>query len=143
MSYSAYFWHFAILATYAYMGQSIDIIAHSSATQFFALYVIVVMITIGVSTVTYSVIERPMIRLGRRIASRYLFPFEPIQEPQREAREWIRRDTIILHLRSGPHTQALTSALKASAITPLWSAAAAGATVHPAPHFFTHGWGPT
>jgi peptidoglycan/LPS O-acetylase OafA/YrhL len=47
------------------------LIAHSFMTQFVALYVIVVLITIALSTITYLAIEKPMIRLGGRIASRF------------------------------------------------------------------------
>ena len=76
VSYSAYFWHFPILATYASIGHPLSMITASSLKQFVALYVVVVLISIILSTMTYLVIEKPMIRLGSRIASRYFLAFE-------------------------------------------------------------------
>jgi exopolysaccharide production protein ExoZ len=76
VSYSAYFWHFAILDIYYSIGRPI-FIAHSSMTQFVAAYVIVVLISIALSTITYRAIEKPMIRFGSRIASRYFLAYEP------------------------------------------------------------------
>jgi peptidoglycan/LPS O-acetylase OafA/YrhL len=78
VSYSAYFWHFAILGLYASIGLPVSIIAHSSTAQFFALYIIVVLLSIALSTITYLAIEKPMIRFGGRIALRYFLAHEPV-----------------------------------------------------------------
>jgi len=76
VSYSAYFWHFAILANYDSIGHPLSIIAHSLVIQLAVLFVIVVLISVAVSTITYALIEKPMIQFGSRFVSRCFQPCE-------------------------------------------------------------------
>ncbi len=73
VSYSAYFWHFPVLAINDY----IIPFTHSATAHFLALYASVILISIALSTVTYFTIEKPMIRMGSRLASRMFLQINP------------------------------------------------------------------
>lgn len=67
VSYSAYFWHFAVLAFLKPADLSVLFLSRPAWPCFIAYSMCVTAITIGISTVTYRLIERPMIVLGRRM----------------------------------------------------------------------------
>jgi peptidoglycan/LPS O-acetylase OafA/YrhL len=59
VSYSAYFVHFAVLSSLPLFPQ-----ARCQIANLVYMYSAVVIITIGISSITYLLIEKPMIRLG-------------------------------------------------------------------------------
>jgi exopolysaccharide production protein ExoZ len=69
VSYSAYFWHFPVLGL---LSQSPPPFGAPAAgwLRFLATYAAAVALTIAVSSITYRLIERPMINVGRRLALR-------------------------------------------------------------------------
>jgi exopolysaccharide production protein ExoZ len=70
ISYSAYFWHFAALWALGPLG--LDQFCRDSAIKwpyFVALLAGVIAVTVVLSSITYRVIETPMIRVGRKLAA--------------------------------------------------------------------------
>jgi exopolysaccharide production protein ExoZ len=70
VSYSAYFWHFPVLglidhARLFWFGPPVP-----AWLQFLAIFAAAVTLTVGVSSMTYRLVEAPMVRLGRRLADR-------------------------------------------------------------------------
>jgi peptidoglycan/LPS O-acetylase OafA/YrhL len=65
ISFSAYFWHFAILSI-----ESPTIFSFHGTFAFFACVLAVLVLTVVGSSITYLLIEEPMIRLGSRLASK-------------------------------------------------------------------------
>jgi exopolysaccharide production protein ExoZ len=67
VSYSAYFWHFAVLGLLGHL------LAFGPATpgwlQFAAVFGAAVVLSVGISSITYRLVELPMIRLGRQLAA--------------------------------------------------------------------------
>jgi exopolysaccharide production protein ExoZ len=67
VSYSAYFWHFVVLGLVTYSG----LFTSGSGPgwlRFLAIFAATVALTVGVSTVTYRLVEAPMIGIGRQLA---------------------------------------------------------------------------
>jgi peptidoglycan/LPS O-acetylase OafA/YrhL len=69
ISFSAYFWHFAILSI-----ESPTIFSFHGTFSFFACVLAVLVLTVVGSTLTYLTIEEPMIRLGSRLARKLTSP---------------------------------------------------------------------
>jgi exopolysaccharide production protein ExoZ len=69
VSYSAYFWHFAVLGL---LSRFLPLSGAPAAgwLRFLATYAAAVALTVAVSSITYRLIERPMINVGRRLALR-------------------------------------------------------------------------
>jgi exopolysaccharide production protein ExoZ len=70
ISYSAYFWHFAVLWALGVLG--LGQFDHDSASKwphFVALLAAVTAPTVVLSSITYRFIESPMIRIGRKVAA--------------------------------------------------------------------------
>jgi peptidoglycan/LPS O-acetylase OafA/YrhL len=71
VSYSAYFWHFSVLEL---IGRAVDPldIGHVSPTwpYFFGVLAAATALTVLGATVTFRLVEMPMIRLGRRLAAK-------------------------------------------------------------------------
>jgi exopolysaccharide production protein ExoZ len=69
VSYSAYFWHFPVIGLLVYFGYY----AHGASVpgwlQFVTLWVAAVVLSVGISSVTYRLVEEPMIRVGRQLAN--------------------------------------------------------------------------
>ncbi len=72
ISYSAYFWHFAVLRIIGRLNLSPYDHSYDAPgwLQFLVLLTAVTVLTIILATITYRWIEMPMIRLGRRLAAR-------------------------------------------------------------------------
>jgi peptidoglycan/LPS O-acetylase OafA/YrhL len=66
VSYSAYLWHFAILAAFSHMGLR-EASDGNRLGFFFVAYPCLVIVTVAVSSVTYATVEMPAIRLGRKM----------------------------------------------------------------------------
>jgi peptidoglycan/LPS O-acetylase OafA/YrhL len=66
VSYSAYLWHFAILAAFTQINLSWAPDGNRLSV-FFVSYPCLVIVTAILSSITYSVVEMPMIRLGQKI----------------------------------------------------------------------------
>ncbi|HEY4404892.1 MAG TPA: acyltransferase [Xanthobacteraceae bacterium] len=67
VSYSAYFWHFPVLGLVAHFG----LLSPGSGPawlRFLAIFAAGVALSIGVSTITYRLVEAPMIGVGRQLA---------------------------------------------------------------------------
>lgn len=69
VSYSAYFWHFAILELAA---RFVD--ASGGWLSFSATFAIVALLSVAGATLTFHLIEEPMIRVGRGLASHLFAP---------------------------------------------------------------------
>jgi peptidoglycan/LPS O-acetylase OafA/YrhL len=72
ISYSAYFWHFAILRMIDRLGLSPYSHPYDAPgwLQFLLLLTAVAALTVIFSTATYRLIEMPMIRVGRHLAAK-------------------------------------------------------------------------
>ena len=68
VSYSAYFWHFPVLGLRSHSGLFSFGPAVPGWLQFLAIFSAAVALTVGVSSVTYRLVEAPMIRVGRQLA---------------------------------------------------------------------------
>ena len=69
ISYSAYFWHFAALGLVHWGVAPLDALT-SSEIRFAAIFAAGLVLTIAASSITYRIVETPMIQLGRRIAAK-------------------------------------------------------------------------
>jgi exopolysaccharide production protein ExoZ len=68
VSYSAYFWHFPVLGLVAHSG----LLSSGSAPgwlRFLAIFAAGAALTVAVSTITYRLVEAPMIGVGRQLAT--------------------------------------------------------------------------
>ena len=76
ISFSAYLWHFAVLEIVdrftSLQANPFGLeLAGTGTPHFVAFYIVVVMVTCGLSIATYAFVERPMIRIGSALARRY------------------------------------------------------------------------
>jgi peptidoglycan/LPS O-acetylase OafA/YrhL len=69
VSYSAFFLHFLILGLLVYLGPYPHGASVPGWLQFAALLALAVVLTIAVSSVTFRLVEAPMIRVGRQLAN--------------------------------------------------------------------------
>jgi peptidoglycan/LPS O-acetylase OafA/YrhL len=67
VSYSAYFWHFVVLGLLGYLFASGP--AMPGWLHFAAVFGAAVALSVGISSITYRLVEVPMIRLGRQLAA--------------------------------------------------------------------------
>jgi len=70
VSYSAYFWHFPVLGLLDKFGLFSLGPAVPGGLRFLAIFAAAVALTVGFASVTYRVVEAPMIRIGRQLAMR-------------------------------------------------------------------------
>jgi peptidoglycan/LPS O-acetylase OafA/YrhL len=76
VSYSAYIWHFAVLTV---LGDKLTTVGFNplglntttGAAHFAGVYLVVVMLTVTLSFMSYKLVEQPMIKLGSKIARRH------------------------------------------------------------------------
>jgi peptidoglycan/LPS O-acetylase OafA/YrhL len=69
VSYSAYFWHFPALGLLDHYGLSSFGTAVPGWVHFLAIFVGAVVLTVGISSLTYRLVEEPMIQVGRQLAT--------------------------------------------------------------------------
>jgi peptidoglycan/LPS O-acetylase OafA/YrhL len=71
VSYSAYFWHFPVLELIGRAADPLDI-GHVSPTwpYFLGVLTAATALTVLGATMTFRLVETPMIRLGRRLAAK-------------------------------------------------------------------------
>ncbi len=74
VSYSAYFIHFAVLYYFA-----VPRVSGNAVLDYAIFYAIAVSITVALSSVTYWLIEQPMIRLGGRVVSQPVFSRQTVE----------------------------------------------------------------
>ena len=67
VSYSAYFWHFPALGLVGYLFALGPVMP--GWLRFMAIFGAAVALSVGVSSITYRLVEMPMIRVGRRLAA--------------------------------------------------------------------------
>jgi peptidoglycan/LPS O-acetylase OafA/YrhL len=70
VSYSAYIWHFPVLGLLHKSGLFVFGPVVPGWLQFLAIFAAAVALTVGVSSITYRLVEAPMIRVGRQLAMR-------------------------------------------------------------------------
>jgi exopolysaccharide production protein ExoZ len=70
VSYSAYFVHFPVLGALSYFGLFPNGVPAPGWLQFAAIMVVASALTVAVSSITYRLVEVPMIRIGRQLALR-------------------------------------------------------------------------
>jgi peptidoglycan/LPS O-acetylase OafA/YrhL len=68
VSYSAYFWHFPVLGLLDHSGFFWLGPAVPGWLQFLAIFAAAVMLTVAAASITYRLVEAPMIRVGRQLA---------------------------------------------------------------------------
>ena len=67
ISYSAYFWHFVVLGLLGYLFAPGP--AMPAWLRFGAVFGAAAVLSVGISSITYRLVEVPMIRLGRQLAA--------------------------------------------------------------------------
>jgi peptidoglycan/LPS O-acetylase OafA/YrhL len=78
-----YFWHFVVLWTFARLDLGPDRLPSASSLQFLVLLAGVITGTVITSTITYRLIERPMIRIGRQLADKVAIGFHALNSCRR------------------------------------------------------------
>jgi peptidoglycan/LPS O-acetylase OafA/YrhL len=68
VSYGAYFWHFPVLGLLGYLFSFGPVMP--GWLRFVAIFGAAVLLSVGFSSITYRVVEMPMIRVGRQLAAR-------------------------------------------------------------------------
>jgi peptidoglycan/LPS O-acetylase OafA/YrhL len=80
ISYSGYFWHFAVLRVIERLGLSSFGSAYPGWLQFLSILAAVAALTVMLATATHRLIEMPMIHMGRKLADYKSIPF--LDNPQ-------------------------------------------------------------
>jgi exopolysaccharide production protein ExoZ len=70
VSYSAYFWHFPVLGLVEKSGLFSFGPAVPGGLRFLAIFAAAVALTVAAASITYRMVEAPMIRIGRQLAMR-------------------------------------------------------------------------
>jgi len=76
ISFSAYLWHFAVLGSLGWLAAAgfnpMKVMAHSRGLLFFCeFFPFLILVTVFLSTITYRLVERPMISLGNRFLNKF------------------------------------------------------------------------